>query len=506
MTEISPTRWQSQKALAARQMEAFDSFRGSFTAHLRVVRSVSGAAFAHAATFIPFHGAHHFKLWWTRVRQWLYRITPKGLYGRSLLIIILPMFILQAVVTIAFMDRHWQAVTRRLSSMVTANMAAVIELYEAQPNPIALEGLRKTAYDRMELQVDILPPGSLPATNARPFFLTLDWALSRELRRQIGREFWIDTVGRSNLIEVRVMLEEDRGVMRFFVFRDRAYASNSHIFILWMLGTSLALIAAAIVFLRNQIRPIQHLAFAAEEFGKGREVANFAPRGAREVRRAAIAFLLMKRRIERQIEQRTTMLNGVSHDLRTMLTRFKLQLAVMAPSAEIEELQRDTDEMQLMLEAYLAFARGDAGEGTEAIDIASMLTVLKQEGERLGAKTTMSMTGDPIVTVRPQAFKRCLMNLLVNAARHSDSIVITGQHQDGMLTILIDDDGPGIAPELREDVFRPFYRIDVARNQDESGTGLGLAIARDVATSHGGDIVLDTSPLGGLRARVEIPG
>lgn len=504
MTQSDDRSWPLDKALWLRFSEAMENARALVSARLHVFRLIAGASLARTAKALPFNSAEHIGTAWRRYRQWLYRVTPKGLYGRSLLIIILPMVILQCVVTIAFMDRHWQAVTRRLSSMVTSNIAAIIELYEAQPASPIFDKVKEVARDRMELQVDILPPGSLPTTTARPFFLTLDWALSRELQRQIGRPFWIDTVGKSNLIEIRVLLNDER-VMRFFVYRDRAYASNSHIFILWMVGTSFVLIVAAILFLRNQIRPIQRLAHAAEEFGKGRDVANFTPRGAREVRRAAIAFLLMKRRIERQIEQRTTMLNGVSHDLRTMLTRFKLQLALMSASPEVEELDRDAAEMQSMLEAYLAFARGDAGESTEAVNIETILAFLAQEAERLGRQASVNFIGDPIVTVRPQAFKRCLMNLVTNAIRFGEKIAISGRHDDGMLRVVIDDDGPGIPPALREEVFRPFYRIDEARNQDTGGTGLGLAIARDVATSHGGDIVLEESPLGGLRARVEIP-
>lgn len=505
MSEARPARLPDARWSMAKLGEGLVNLRQGFSAYLRVFRLIAAMAVSRVMAALPFDGAQRLSSLWRRWRQWLYRVTPKGLYGRSLLIIILPMVILQCVVTIAFMDRHWQAVTRRLSSMVTSNMAAIIELHEAQATPAAFDVVRTIARERMELQVDILPPNSLPVTTDRPFFLTLDWALSRELRRQIGREFWIDTVGRSNLIEIRVNLEENKGVIRFFVDRDRAYASNSHIFILWMVGTSFVLIMAAILFLRNQIRPIQRLAFAAEEFGKGREVADFAPRGAREVRRAAIAFLLMKRRIERQIIQRTTMLNGVSHDLRTMLTRFKLQLAVMTLTPEVEELQRDTDEMQRMLETYLAFARGDADESSETVNISSLLSQLIAEIETDTIKMHLEFTGDPQINVRPHAFKRCLLNVLVNATRYATTIHVAGRHEDGRLTIIIDDDGPGIPPELREDVFRPFFRIDEARNQDTSGTGLGLAIAREVATSHGGNIVLEESPLGGLRAQIEIP-
>jgi two-component system osmolarity sensor histidine kinase EnvZ len=223
------------------------------------------------------------------------------------------------------------------------------------------------------------------------------------------------------------------------------------------------------------------------------------------VRRAAQAFIEMKTRVERAIEQRTAMLAGVSHDLRTVLTRFKLELALIDDSPEIEAMKKDVDEMARMLEAYLAFARGDLGEASAATDMAAFLDELKLDAERNGHKATVAFHGPPIVTVRPAAFKRCLGNLVSNASRFASAIEITGHRDHRYLTVTVDDDGPGIPPELREDVFKPFLRLDDARNQDEGGTGLGLAIARDIARSHGGEITLGDSPLGGLRATVRVP-
>jgi two-component system osmolarity sensor histidine kinase EnvZ len=272
-----------------------------------------------------------------------------------------------------------------------------------------------------------------------------------------------------------------------------------------MVATSLVVLAIAIAFLRNQIRPIVRLADAAEAFGKGREAPNFRPRGAREVRRAAAAFLEMKTRIERAIEQRTTMLAGVSHDLRTILTRFKLELALLGDSAEIDAIKKDIDEMAGMLEAYLAFARGDMGEQSAPTDIAALLDDLKTDTERHGHPASVNFHGQPKVTVRPAAFKRCLANLVGNASRFASTVAITGHRDHRWLTVTVDDDGPGIPPQLRDDVFKPFLRLDDARNQDEGGTGLGLAIARDIARSHGGEITLGDSPLGGLRATVRVP-
>jgi two-component system osmolarity sensor histidine kinase EnvZ len=293
--------------------------------------------------------------------------------------------------------------------------------------------------------------------------------------------------------------------MRVFAQRSAAYASNSEIFLLWMVGTSLVLLGVAIIFLRNQIKPILRLADAAESFGKGREVPGFKPRGAREVRRAAQAFIEMKRRVERTMETRTTMLAGVSHDLRTILTRFKLELALLKSGPEIDAMKKDVDEMGRMLEAYLAFAKGDSGEQPAPTDMGAFLDELKTDAERNGHKTSVAFYGHPVVTVRPAAFRRCLGNLVSNAARFAKEISITGHRDHRWLTVTVDDDGPGIPQDMREEVFRPFLRLDDARNQDEGGTGLGLAIARDIARSHGGDIALGDSPMGGLRATVRVP-
>jgi two-component system osmolarity sensor histidine kinase EnvZ len=441
---------------------------------------------------------------WRRVSHWLNSVMPKGLYARALLIIILPMVILQSVIAFVFMERHWNVVTQRLSSSVVQDMAALIEVYRGYPQDADQAQIRKIAQEKLGLVVDFLPLSEMPPPGPKPFFSLLDSALSEELRKQIGRPYWIDTVGKSALVEIRIQL--DKNVMRVFARRSAAYASNSEIFLIWMVGTSTVLLIVAIMFLRNQIKPILKLADAAESFGKGRDVPNFRPRGAREVRRAAQAFIEMKTRVERAMEQRTTMLAGVSHDLRTVLTRFKLELALIEDdSPEVEAMKKDVDEMARMLEAYLSFARGDLGESAAPTDMAGFLDELKDDAERHGHKASVVFHGQPIVTVRPAAFKRCLGNLVSNAARYAPSIAITGHRDHRYLTITVDDDGPGIPMEKREDVFKPFLRLDDARNQDEGGTGLGLAIARDIARSHGGDIALGDSPLGGLRATVKVP-
>jgi two-component system osmolarity sensor histidine kinase EnvZ len=438
-----------------------------------------------------------------RAARWLASVLPKGLYARALMIVIAPVVLLQSFIVYAFMERHWQLVTNRLSAALAADISAVIDIYEQFPQ----EGrearlLTDIAQRRLGLDVDFLPDEPLPPLAPKPFFDILDGALSNEIRVKIGRPFWIDTVGRSSFVEIRIRLDD--AVVRVIARRSQTYASNAHIFVVWMVGTSVLLLGIAILLLRNQIRPILRLADAAEDFGKGREV-DYRPRGAREVRRAGAAFLEMKRRIERQIEQRTTMLSGVSHDLRTVLTRFRLSLEMLDDSPGLEDLKRDAEEMQRMLETYLAFVRGDAGESAQETDVRVLLEEFRADAERQGHRTTLSLAGDPTVTLRRDAFRRLLGNLVSNAARYGNDIQIVAVHDERWLTVHVDDDGPGIPADKRDEVFRPFHRLDEARNQDKGGSGLGLAIARDIARSHGGEIFLGESPLGGLRATVRLP-
>jgi two-component system osmolarity sensor histidine kinase EnvZ len=479
-------------------MTSFDDGIGRLrVAAGRVVTAANAAASIAGYITGPITGP------WGRFTRWLKSVMPKGLYARALLIIIVPMVVLQSVVAFMFVDRQRSLVTHYLSQAVTQEIGALIDVYKTYPQAADRAQLRRIAQDRLGLVVDFLPGTDLPAPGPKPFFSQLDGALSDEIRKQIRLPFWIDTVGRSSIVEIRIKLDDT--VMRVFARRADAYDTSSGIFLFWMIATSLVVLTIAILFLHNQIRPIVRLADAAEALGKGREVPNFRPRGAREVRRAAAAFLEMKIRIERAIEQRTTMLAGVSHDLRTVLTRFKLELALLGDSPEVEPIKKDVDEMAAMLEAYLAFARGDLAEQPAPTDMAALLDELKLDSERHGHRAAVAFHGQPEVTVRPAAFKRCLANLVSNAARFASTVSITGHRDHRWLTVSIDDDGPGIPSQLREDVFKPFLRLDDARNQDEGGTGLGLAIARDIARSHGGDITLGDSPLGGLRATVRVP-
>ncbi len=435
--------------------------------------------------------------------RWLRHRLPTGLYARSLLIIILPMLILQTVLAFVFMERHWQMVTDRLSAAVTRDIASIIEFIELYPDEQDLENIVRIAREKMNLTISLEPGGELPAPRPKPFFSILDQILSDQIENQVHRPFWIDTVGDSRLVEIRIKLE-DR-TLRIFARRNQAYASNTHIFLVWMVGTSLVLIVISILFLRGQIRPILALARAAESFGKGQKAENFVPRGADEVRRAGLAFILMRERIERQMEQRTAMLTGVSHDLRTILTRFKLQLALAGDNPELDSMNKDVEDMQSMLEGYMAFARGEAEEDVGSLQLSTLFEKLRNDFAREGKALSYTIEGEDDVTVRPNAFARLVGNLVSNASRYANRLDIEAKHSAKWLTITFDDDGPGIAPEMREEVFKPFFRLDSARNLDSSGTGLGLAIALDIARSHGGNITLSDSPLGGLRATVRVP-
>jgi two-component system, OmpR family, osmolarity sensor histidine kinase EnvZ len=435
---------------------------------------------------------------------WISQRMPKRLYARSLIIIILPMVILQSVVTFLFMERHWQAVTQRLSTAVSRDIAAIVTMTETPPLKGDFAFVTKIAAQNLNLDVKFLPPAVLPKPMPYSSWNVFHNILTDEIHKHIPQSFWVDTVTKPKVVEIRVQLTHH--IVQLFVMRNQAYASNAHIFLLWMFGTSLVLLSIAILFLRNQIRPIQQLAEAAESFGKGRAMPrNFRPRGAEEVRRAGLAFIQMRERIERQIEQRTAMLTGVSHDLRTILTRFKLQLVLLPAKIDKSALEADVVDMQSMLEAYMAFARGEAGEETGVLDLEKLFEKLEEEASLHACVLTSQFLGAPLVYVRAHAFTRLLNNLVNNAFKNANKISINGTHDRGWLTIIIDDNGPGIPPESREDVFRPFVRLDEARNQDESGTGLGLAIARDIVRSHGGTIMLSESEWGGLRATVRVP-
>jgi len=434
----------------------------------------------------------------------LARVLPKGLYARALLIIIVPIVILQSVLAFVFMERHWQQVTRQLSIATTNEIATLISVYEEYPHDEDYEKLTDIAREKLGLVARVLPDENLPEARPKPFFDLLDRTLSRQIRRRIRRPFWVDTVGKSRYVEIRIKLDD--AVLQVLARRNQTYASNSHIFLLWMVGTSLVLLIVAVLFLRNQIRPVLTLADAAQRFGRGQPTPeDFKVRGAREVRLAAQSFIEMRDRIERHVEQRTTMLAGVSHDLRTVLTRFRLQLAMLGDRPEAESLSADIDEMQQMLEDYLAFAKGDAGEEPVAFDLVEVLQEVAATAGAGEKPVTLDAPASLDLIARRNAIKRAVLNLAANAARFADTVRIKARRNPRTITVDVEDDGPGIPLEQREEVFRPFFGLDDSRNQNVKSTGLGLSIARDIVRGHGGDITLGHSALGGLKATIRLP-
>jgi two-component system, OmpR family, osmolarity sensor histidine kinase EnvZ len=354
--------------------------------------------------------------------------------------------------------------------------------------------------------VQFIPNQDLPTSRPRPFFHLLDNALSREIHKQIGKPAWFDTDGVLDHVEIRIKLKD--AVLLAQVNRSQTYAANSHIFLVWMAGTSLILLAVAVMFLRNQIRPIQTLAEAAESFGKGQTAPlDFRVRGAREVRQASQAFIDMRDRIERHVEQRTTMLAGVSHDLRTVLTRFRLQLAMLGDIPAVEGLNADVNDMQAMLEDYLAFAKGDSGEKTTRADMSEMLQEIRTHAvQTYGCSVSLYVRAESLwANVRRNSFKRAVLNLASNACRFAQTVEISAWNEGDFLLVTVEDDGPGIPEDMLEEVFRPFFSLDDSRNQNVKSTGLGLAITRDIIRGHGGEITLHKSKMGGVKAVVRTP-
>jgi two-component system osmolarity sensor histidine kinase EnvZ len=437
----------------------------------------------------------------------LRRYLPRGLFSRSLIIIVTPMVLLQALVTYLLMERQWLTVSTRMARGVAANVAMLVTAHErylgAEQAELASRLAEAGGFSTAIRTGDALPRTEPPAEEL------LKQIFVRELSTMIKRPVWIDSETMDGLVDIRVQL--DKAVMRVLIDRKRIVSTNTHINVVWMAGTALLLLGVAIMFLRNQVRPIERLADAAEAFGKGRDVPDFRPSGATEVRRAAFAFIDMRERISRTLQQRTEMLAGVSHDLRTPITRMKLQLALMPETQDVKDLTGDVVEMEKMIEDYLDFARGQAGENPIEVDVSKLLVDLAANARRAleakGAAKTLALDVAKDLTLegRPNALRRCVTNLVDNALRHGASARLTARETHGMIEIAVDDDGPGIPEHRREEAFRPFHRLDEGRNLASGGSGLGLAIARDIARGHGGDLLLNSSPLGGLRALIRLP-
>ncbi|HWD29680.1 MAG TPA: ATP-binding protein [Rhizomicrobium sp.] len=436
--------------------------------------------------------------------RFLKRYLPRGLFWRSLIIIVTPVVLLQAVVSYVFFERDIETTTHWMAQDIAADAAFLVTLEDTHPDKWRVK-LRQQASRSLGYPVTFIPRAHIDASPLR--HSTIDRALDDVIGALFSdRRNFAVTASRAT-IDIRIEVHD--GVLEMLVPRSRVTVTSPDIFLVWMVGSALILMGVAVIFLRNQVRPIERLAFAAEAFGKGRAVSDFKPYGASEVRRAAQAFITMRGRVDRYVQQRTEMLAAISHDMKTPLSRMKLQLAMMPESSDVQAMRGDITEMEYMLDEYLDFARGEGGEQATLED----LTEIAEDAAAAaagahGMETALvgiEAPGPILLPVRKKAMRRCATNLIENALKYGKTVTVTLTRDERTARLIVDDDGPGIAPERREEAFRPFHRLDEGRNLQAGGSGLGLAIARDIARVHGGDVVLDKSPLGGLRATVVLP-
>jgi two-component system, OmpR family, osmolarity sensor histidine kinase EnvZ len=434
-----------------------------------------------------------------RRAAWIKRVLPRTMFGRSLLIVVVPLILLQAIATWVFYDRHWAAVSWRLSTGVAGDIGLLIEALDLADSPGETSRLleRAAALTDLDFTLQTGATLSLSRTAAPP-----EDQLVQAMQGRVDLPYRIAAIDNGG-VRIEVQLRE--GVLVAETPRKRLYSSTTYIFVMWMGGSSLVLLAIATVFLRNQVKSLRRLAAAADSFGKGRSVPFFKVEGAVEIRQAALAFMTMRDRIQRQIRQRTQMLAGVSHDLRTPLTRMKLALELLGEDLSVEELKSDVAEMEHMVHGYLDFARGEGTEEPVETDVSLLIEDIAAAMRREGTPVSVAAGAEFVMPVRPNSLRRCLANLIGNARRHGRHVWLTGVPAADGIDILVDDDGPGVPAADRDRVFRAFVRLDPSRNRSTGGVGLGLTIARDVARSHGGDVKLETSPQGGLRARVHLP-
>jgi two-component system osmolarity sensor histidine kinase EnvZ len=435
------------------------------------------------------------------------KILPRSLLGRSLLIILIPLLVVQAVALMIFYGSHLDLISRRLSGAVAGEIAETIRLIDSTDDPADQAWILRSGYRYFDLRMHVLRGAQLVRGREVNILGPMDDDLAIALRERVGLPFAMDWTHDPTSVLIDVALPRQRGVLHVEAPRKRLYTSMIYVYVLWLGGSSILLFSIAALFMRNQVRAIRRLAEAAENFGLGRDSGAIRPEGAIEVRKAATAFNRMQERIRRFLSQRTEMLAGVSHDLRTPLTRLRLALAMLdgdcALTTEAAEMTADVEEMERMISGYLAFARGEQAEQAQPVELGEMLADIAARARRAGAVVEVDVAAEPpgalTLKLRPDAVRRAITNLVDNARRHASRVGISVMPAGRSVLVLVDDDGPGIPPDRRESVFRPF------ESGAAGGTGLGLTIARDIVRAHGGDITLEESAMGGLRARVRLP-
>ena len=429
------------------------------------------------------------------------RVMPRGLLGRTLLIMLVPLIVVQAIALQLFYGNHLSVVSRRLSGAIAGEIAYTVELLHQSQTAAQREWVLQMAREEFLLDIRLEPGAVLEPTKQINILGPMDDDLALALTEKFNTQFTMDWTSDPNQVQIRLQLPN--GVLDVQAPRKRLAIGTVFLFVGWVVGSALLLFSIAALFMRNQVRAIRRLARSAEAFGMGRDVPPIRPEGASEVRQAAAAFNRMQDRIRRFLAQRTEMLAGVSHDLRTPLTRLRLALAMLPRtdelSQDVAEMTADVEEMDRMIGGYLAFARGERIEQAEPVNLAAILDDVATGARRAGTLLDLSAPADLTLKLRSDAIRRAVTNLVDNASRHARHVALAAAAQGRSVLVTVDDDGPGIPADQRENVFRPF------QSGTSGGTGLGLSIARDIVRAHGGDIVLEDSPMGGLRARIRLP-
>ena len=432
------------------------------------------------------------------LNKFIKKILPKRLFYRSLLIVAVPIIGLQLIISIVFFDSLWIKTNKGMTRALVGEIRTFINAYENEEYD--KEFLILIFREHLDFNVKFESLKILPPKDKARKFSPIDRTLRRELKAKFTN-YWFDTTSYKNLIDLRIKYED--GYFQFYVPKERVTSSSARIFALWITMPAFLLITISIIFLKNQTRPIISLAKASEKFGRGEEVKEFRPSGALEIRQAGYEFDKMRKRITRHLNQRSEMLSGISHDLRTPLTRIKLQLAFIKDKEISNKLSNDVSEMEKMLNEYLQFASSSSEEKTETFDISELLesTVIRYEKKEI----TTDIPERVFLDGRKSLIRRCFNNLIDNSIKYSNNILISLKKSANSIIIIIDDDGPGIPKNERENVFKPFYKIDKSRSDAKSSVGLGLSIASDIIRSHGGNISLETSPANGLRTKIFLP-
>ena len=435
------------------------------------------------------------------IGRWFKRLLPRSLLGRSLLMILVPLLSLEAVALQIFYGSHLDVVSRRFSAAIAGEIGATIALLRRFPGEDDREWILQTAHQQFNLIMRLQPGATLEPSKRVNVLGPMDDDMAFILTEKFSVPLTMDWTSDPRSVLVRLELPE--GVLDIMAPRKRLYTSTIYLFVGWLAGTAILLFIIAAAFMRIQVRAIRRLASAAEAFGVGRDIPPIRPEGATEVRQAAAAFNRMQERIRRFLAQRTEMLAGVSHDLRTPLTRLRLTIAMLPANEDLRQdvtdMTADIEEMERMVSGYLAFARGEGTEQAQPVDLSSVLEDVAAGARRSGAQVDVTAPDGLTLPLRADAMRRAITNLVDNARRHAHRIAMAASQQDRTVSVTVDDDGPGIPADRRESVFRPF------ETDATGGTGLGLTIARDIVRAHGGEILLEDSPLGGLRARIRLP-